>query len=54
MQSNVQVLELVVADVLKVLIEQGQLDKRVAKQFADLFAGRVNEAPFRYTVEGGQ
>lgn len=52
MQANVQVLELVVADVIKVLIETGRMDKRSAKQFADEFAERVNEAPFRYAVEG--
>ena len=52
MQTNVQILELVVADVLKVLIEQGKLDNRVTKQFADLFANRVNQAEFRYAVEG--
>jgi hypothetical protein len=50
MQTNVQVLELVVADVIKVLIEAGNMDKRVAKKFADEFAGRINEAPFRYAV----
>jgi len=52
MQTNVQVLELVVADVLKVLIDAGQIDKRSAKTFAELFAGKVNNAPFRYAVEG--
>ena len=50
MQANVQVLELVVADVIKVLIDSGRMDKRSAKQFADEFAGRVNDAPFRYAV----
>jgi len=50
MQSNVQVLEIVVADVLKVLLEAGRIDNRVAKQFADVFASKVNDAPFRYTV----
>lgn len=50
MQQNVQVLELVVADVLRVLLEAGQLDKRVAKAFADQFAERVNGAPFKYVV----
>ena len=50
MQTNVQVLEFVVADVLKVLLESGKIDRRVAKQFADVFASRVNDAPFRYTV----
>ena len=52
MQSNVQVLELVVADVLKVLLEAGKIDGRVARQFADQFAQKVNDAPFRYVVEG--
>ena len=50
MRSNVQVLEIVVADVLKVLLEAGRIDSRVAKQFADVFASKVNDAPFRYTV----
>ena len=50
MQTNVQVLELVVADVIKVLIEANQMDKRSAKVFADEFSQRVNEAPFRYAV----
>ena len=54
MQSNVQVLELVVADVLKVLIDAGKIDGRVARQFADQFAQKVNDAPFRYAVEGNR
>ena len=52
MQANVQVLELVVADVIKALIDGGMMDKRLAKSFADEFAQRVNQAPFRYAVEG--
>ena len=52
MQANVQVLELVVADVMKVLIDEGKMDKRLAKSFADQFAERINDAPFRYAVEG--
>ena len=52
MRSNVQILEIVVADVLKVLLEAGQIERGAARQFADLFAARVNEAPFRYVVEG--
>ena len=52
MQANVQVLEIVVADVIKALIDAGRMDKRLAKVFADEFAQRVNEAPFRYAVEG--
>jgi transposase-like protein len=52
MKANVQVLELVVADVLKVLLEAGSIDQRAAKRFAELFASRVNEAPFRYVTEG--
>jgi len=52
MQANVQVLEIVVADVIKVLIDAGRMDKRLAQVFADEFAKRVNEAPFRYAVEG--
>ncbi len=52
MQANVQVLELVVADVIRVLIDAGKMDKRSAKQFADEFAGRINDAPFRYVVDG--
>ena len=52
MRANIQVLELVVADVLKALIDDGQVDKQVARQFADLFADRVNQAPFQYVVDG--
>lgn len=52
MRVNVQVLEFCVADVLKVLLDKKLIDKKVAKQFADLFAEKVNGAPFRYTVEG--
>ena len=52
MQSNIQVLELVVADVLKVLLEAGKIDGRVARQFADQFADKVNDAPFKYVVDG--
>ncbi len=52
MQANVQVLELVVADVLKVLMDAGRIDRGVARQFADEFAAKVNDAPFRYAVEG--
>jgi hypothetical protein len=51
MRANVQVLEIVVADVIKALIEAERMDKRVAKVFADEFANRVNLAPFRFEVE---
>ena len=50
MQANVQVLEFCVADVLKALLEGGQIDQRVAKRFADLFAQKINAAPFRYVT----
>lgn len=50
MQANVQVLEFCVADVLKALLEGGLIDQRAAKRFADLFAQRINEAPFRYVA----
>lgn len=52
MKANVEVLEVVVADVMRVLLDAGKLDKRQAKVFADEFARRVNEAPFRYSVAG--
>ena len=52
MRANIQVLELVVADVIKVLLEDGRIDGRGARQFAALFAERVNQAPFQYRVEG--
>jgi len=51
MRANIQVLELVVADVIKVLIEGERIDKRAAKAFAELFAERVNEAPFQYVPD---
>lgn len=54
MQANIQVLELVVADVIKVLLEEEQIDRRAARQFAELFAERVNEAPFRYVTDGNR
>lgn len=52
MQANVQVLEVVVADVLRALLEAGQIDNAAARRFADTFAAKVNAAPFRYVVEG--
>lgn len=52
MRANIQVLELVVADVLKVLLEGGKIDARVAREFAAIFADRINLAPFQYAVEG--
>lgn len=51
MRGNVEVLELVVADVIKALIDSGRMDQRLARVFAEEFASRVNEAPFRYAVE---
>ncbi|MBA4389102.1 MAG: hypothetical protein C0404_14110 [Verrucomicrobia bacterium] len=54
MQSNVQVLEVVVADVLKVLLDTGQIDSRGARRFAEEFAAQINNAPFQYKVEGGK
>lgn len=54
MQANIQVLELVVADVIKALLEQEQIDRRAARQFAELFAARVNEAPFQYVTDGNR
>ncbi len=53
MQANVQVLEVVVADVLKLLLEAGQIDARAARRFAEVFAERINGAPFEYEVGGG-
>lgn len=52
MRANIQVLEVVVADVLKVLLDAGQIDSRAARRFAETFAAKINEAPFRYQVEG--
>ena len=52
MQSNIQILEFTVADVLKALLEAGQIDDRAARRFAETFAAKVNEAPFRYKIEG--
>ena len=53
MQSNIQVLEVVVADILKVLLDSGQIDGRAARRFADVFAEQVNAAPFKYAVRDG-
>jgi hypothetical protein len=52
MQANVQVLEFVVADAMKVLLDAGQIDNRSARRFAEIFAEKINGAPFRYQVEG--
>ena len=52
MRANIQVLEVVVADVLRALMDTGQIDSRAARQFAETFAAKINEAPFRYQVEG--
>ena len=52
MRGNVEVLELVVADVIKALIDSGQMDQKLARAFAEGFASRVNDAPFRYAVGG--
>lgn len=52
MAANVQVLEVVVADVLKVLLDRGQIDSNVARAFAASFAEQVNGAPFKYRIEG--
>ena len=52
MRANIQILELAVADVIRVMIDGGQMDKRLAQEFAEAFAQQVNEAPFRYQVEG--
>jgi transposase-like protein len=52
MLANVQVLEVVVSEVIKVLLNNGVIDSRGARQFAELFADRINGAPFRYRVEG--
>lgn len=51
MRANIQVLELAVADVIRALLDADQIDRRAARQFADLFADRVNQAPFQYVVE---
>ncbi|HOX27235.1 MAG TPA: hypothetical protein PLL30_16070 [Candidatus Krumholzibacteria bacterium] len=52
MQANVQILEVVVADVLKVLLDSGRIDSRGAREFAEIFAEQINQAPFRFKVEG--
>ncbi len=52
MKANIEVLELCVADVLRQLLEGELIDGQAARQFAALFAQRVNGAPFRYVAEG--
>jgi len=54
MQANVQTMEFVVADVLKVLLEAGQIDNRAARRFAEVFAQRINTAAFEYEGKGGR
>jgi hypothetical protein len=54
MRANIQVLELCVADVIRALLECSAIDRRVAKQFAELFAEKVNDAPFQYVPESGK
>jgi transposase-like protein len=52
MRANVQVLEFCVADVVKAMLSSKAMDERVARQFSQLFAERVNGAPYRLQVEG--
>ncbi len=54
MKANIQVLEVVVADVLKLLLDAGQLDARAARRFAEVFAEQINEAPFQFRVGDGK
>jgi len=53
LRRYIQVLEVVVADVLRALIDAGQIDGRAARQFAEVFADQVNVAPFRYQTGSG-
>jgi hypothetical protein len=53
MESNVQVLELCVADVMKVLLDNKLIDGKVARQFADLFAEKICQTRFRYRTTPG-
>jgi hypothetical protein len=54
MRANIQVLELCVADAIRALLASSAIDRRVAKQFAELFAQKVNDAPFQYVPESGK
>jgi hypothetical protein len=54
MKANIQVLEVVVADVLRLLLDAGQLDARAARRFAEVFAEQINEAPFQFGVGDGK
>lgn len=52
MKANIAIVEFVVADVIRALMDGGHIDNRGARQFAEMFAARINEAPFKYRVEG--
>lgn len=51
-QANLEVVEIVIADVIRVLLDAGLIEKRGAREFASRFAEGVNKAPFRYTSGG--
>jgi len=38
--------------VIRALIDADKMDRRQAKVFAEEFANRINQAPFRYVVGG--
>lgn len=49
-EVNVQVLETVVADCIKALLQENYLSRDGARVFAEYFAKGINTAPFQYDV----
>jgi len=51
MKANVQILEGVVAQVLKAQLDSGEIDAGIARSFADKFANLINKTDFCYKIK---
>jgi len=50
MKFNLEIIETIVADIVKDFLRDRRLKREDAKLFAEEFAGRVNKAPFRFDM----
>lgn len=50
MQFNLQILEGIIADIVREFMRENRLKRGDARLFAEQFAERVNRAPFRYEL----
>jgi len=53
MQFNLEIVETIVADIVKEFLRDRRLKREDARLFAEEFAGRISRAPFRFEMPAG-